>query len=219
VSVHPQSTELCGGTHVRRSGDIGLFKITSEGGIASGVRRIVAVTGLGALSWVREMEHEMRRAAELLRTGPKELARRVEATQKRVKELEKEVETAALRASASSGKDIRAEAREVNGIRVLAQRVDPADAKAYRGLADQWRDKLGSGVVVVWGEKDGKGLVLVGATKDIVARGFSAADAVREVAKEAGGSGGGKADLAQAGGADPARLGSAVEKLVSSVRA
>jgi alanyl-tRNA synthetase len=219
VSVHPQSTELCGGTHVRRSGDIGLFKITSEGGIASGVRRIVAVTGLGALSWVREMEHEMRRAAELLRTGPKELARRVEATQKRVKELEKEVETAALRASASSGKDIRAEAREVNGIRVLAQRVDPADAKAYRGLADQWRDKLGSGVVVVWGEKDGKGLVLVGATKDIVARGFSAADAVREVAKEAGGSGGGKPDLAQAGGADPARLGSAVEKLVSSVRA
>jgi alanyl-tRNA synthetase len=219
VSVHPQSTELCGGTHVRRSGDIGLFKITSEGGIASGVRRIVAVTGLGALSWVREMEHEMRRAAELLRTGPKELARRVEATQKRVKELEKEVETAALRATAVSGKDILAEAREVNGVKVLAQRVDPADAKTYRGLADQLRDKLRSGVVVVWGEKDGKGLVLVGATKDIVARGFSAADAVREVAKEAGGSGGGKPDLAQAGGADPARLGSAVEKLVSSVRA
>jgi len=219
VSVHPQSTELCGGTHVRRSGDIGLFKITSEGGIASGVRRIVAVTGLGALSWVREMEHEMRRASELLRTGPKELARRVEATQKRVKELEKEVETAALRATAVSGKDVLSEAREVNGVKVLAQRVDPADAKTYRGLADQLRDKLRSGVVVVWGEKDGKGLVLVGATKDIVARGFSAADAVREVAKEAGGSGGGRPDLAQAGGADPRLLGLAVEKLVSSVRA
>jgi alanyl-tRNA synthetase len=219
VSVHPQSTELCGGTHVRRTGDIGLFKITSESSIASGVRRIVAVTGSGALSWVRDMEHEVRRAAELLRTSPKELVKRVEATQRRVKDLEKEVETAALRASSANAKDVLAEAREVNGIRVLAQRVDPADAKAYRGLADQLRDKLRSGVVVVWGEKDGKGLVLVGATKDIVARGFSAAEAVQEVAREAGGSGGGKADLAQAGGADPERLGPAVEKLVASVRA
>ena len=219
VSVHPQSTELCGGTHVWRSGDIGFFKITSEGGIASGVRRIVALTGIGAAAWVREMEHEVRRASELLKTSPKELVRRVEATQRRVKELEKEVETAARRASAASSKDVLSEAREVNGVKVLAHRVDPADAKAYRALADQFRDKLKSGIVVVWGEKDGKGMVLVGATKDIVERGFSAADAIREVAKEAGGSGGGKPDLAQAGGADPARLGSAVEKLVASVRA
>jgi len=219
VSVHPQSTELCGGTHVRRTGDIGFFKITSEGGIASGVRRIVALTGIGAAAWVRDMEHEVRRASEALRTSPKELVRRVEATQRRVKELEKEVETAARRASAASSKDVLSEAREVNGVKVLAHRVDPADAKAYRALADQFRDKLQSGVVVVWGEKDGKGLVLVGATKDIVARGFSAADAIREVARVAGGSGGGKPDLAQAGGADPALLGAAVEKLVASVRA
>jgi len=219
VSVHPQSTELCGGTHVRRTGDIGFFKITSEGGIASGVRRIVALTGIGAAAWVRDMEHEVRRASEVLKTSPKELVRRVEAAQRRVKELEKEVETAARRASAASSRDVLSEAREVNGVKVLAQRVDPADAKAYRGLADQLRDKLRSGVVVVWGEKDGKGLVLVGATKDIVARGFSAADAIREVARVAGGSGGGKPDLAQAGGADPALLGDAVEKLVASVRA
>jgi len=219
VSVHPQSTELCGGTHVQRTGDIGFFKITSEGGIASGVRRIVALTGIGAAAWVRDMEHEVRRASEALRTSPKELVRRVEATQRRVKELEKEVETAARRASAASSKDVLSEAREVNGVKVLTHRVDPADAKAYRALADQFRDKLQSGVVVVWGEKDGKGLVLVGATKDIVARGFSAADAIREVARVAGGSGGGKADLAQAGGADPALLGAAVEKLVASVRA
>jgi alanyl-tRNA synthetase len=219
VSVHPQSTELCGGTHVRRTGDIGLLKITSEGGIASGVRRIVALTGIGAMGWIREMEHEVRRAAELLKTSPRELVRRVEATQRRVKELEKEVETAARRASAASSTDVLSEAREVNGVKVLAHRVDPADAKAYRLLADQFRDKLRSGVVVVWGEKDGKGLVLVGATKDIVARGFSAADAIREVARVAGGSGGGKPDLAQAGGADPTLLGAAVERLVASVRA
>ncbi|MGO9066954.1 MAG: alanine--tRNA ligase [Myxococcaceae bacterium] len=218
VSVHPESTELCGGTHVRRSGDIGLFKITGESSIASGVRRIVALTGTGALSWVRDLEHEVRRAAELLRTSPKELVKRVEATQKRLKELEREVETVGLQASSGTG-DPLAQVREVNGIKVLATRVEPADAKRYRGLADQYRDRLKSGVVVVWGEKDGKGLVLVAATKDLVAKGLSAGDLVREVARETGGAGGGKADLAQAGGADPSLMAAAVEHLVARVGA
>ena len=216
VSVHPESTELCGGTHVRRSGDIGFFKLTGESSIASGVRRIVALTGVGAVSWVRELEHEVRRAAELLRTSPKELVKRVEATQKRVKELEREVETVALQASAGPT-DVLSQVREVNGIKVLATRVDPADAKRFRGLADQYRDRLRSGVVVVWGEKDGKGLVLVAATKDLVEKGLSAGDLVREVARETGGAGGGKADLAQAGGGDPALLPRAVERLVARV--
>ncbi len=218
VSVHPESTELCGGTHVRRSGDIGLFKITGESSIASGVRRIVALTGSGALTWVRDLEHEMRRAAEVLKTSPKELVKRVEANQRRVKELEREVEAVALRASSGAG-DALAQVREVNGIKVLATRVEPADAKRYRGLADQYRDRMKSGVVVVWGEKDGKGLVLVAATKDLVAKGLSAGDLVREVARETGGAGGGKADLAQAGGADPALLADAVEHLVARVGA
>jgi alanyl-tRNA synthetase len=216
VSVHPESTELCGGTHVRRSGDIGFFKITGESSIASGVRRIVAMTGAGAAAWVRELEHEVRRAAELLRTSPKELVKRVEATQKRVKELEREVETVGLQAS-SGTVDVFSQVREVNGIKVLATRVDPADAKRYRGLADQYRDRLRSGVVVVWGEKDGKGLVLVAATKDLVEKGLSAGDLVREVARETGGAGGGRADLAQAGGGDPALLPRAVERLVARV--
>jgi alanyl-tRNA synthetase len=218
VSIHPESTELCGGTHVRRSGDIGLFKITSESSIASGVRRIVALTGAGALAWVREMEHEVRRAAEVLRTSPKELVKRAEATQKRLKELEREVEKVGLQTSSSST-DALSQVREVNGIKVLATRVDPADAKRYRGLADQYRDRLKSGVVVVWGEKDGKGLVLVAATKDLVAKGLSAGDMVREVARETGGAGGGKADLAQAGGGDPLLLAAAVEHLVARVGA
>ena len=178
VSVHPETTELCGGTHVRRSGDIGLFKLTGESSIASGVRRITGLTGSGALAWVRELEHEMRRAAEVLRTSPKELVKRVEATQKRLKELEREVETVSLQASAGTA-DAFSQVREVNGIKVLATRVEPADAKRYRGLADQYRDRLKSGVVVVWGEKDGKGLVLVAATKDLVAKGLSAGDLVR----------------------------------------
>jgi len=217
VSVHPETTELCGGTHVQRSGDIGLFKLTSESSIASGVRRIVALTGEGALLWVRELEHELRRAAEALRTSPKELVKRAEATQKRLKELEREVETVALQASGAG--DALSQVREVNGIKVLATRVEPADAKRYRGLADQYRDRLKSGVVVVWGEKDGKGLVLVAATKDLVAKGLSAGDMVREVARETGGAGGGKADLAQAGGADPLLLAAAVENLVARVGA
>jgi alanyl-tRNA synthetase len=218
VSVHPETTELCGGTHVKRSGDIGLFKLTSESSIASGVRRIVALTGSGALAWVRELEHEMRRAADALRTSPKELVKRVEATQKRLKELEREVETVSLKAS-SGAADALSLVREVNGIKVLATRVEPADAKRYRGLADQYRDRLKSGVVVVWGEKDGKGLVLVAATKDLVAKGLSAGDLVREVARETGGAGGGKADLAQAGGGDPSLLAAAVENLVARVGA
>jgi alanyl-tRNA synthetase len=218
VSVHPETTELCGGTHVRRSGDIGLFKITSESSIASGVRRIVALTGSGALAWVRELEHEMRRAAEVLRTSPKELVKRVEATQKRLKELERRAETVELTTGPGAG-DVLSQVREVNGIKVLATRVEPADAKRYRGLADQYRDRLKSGVVVVWGQKDGKGLVLVAATKDLVAKGLSAGDLVREVARETGGAGGGKADLAQAGGGDPALLAAAVEHLVARVGA
>jgi alanyl-tRNA synthetase len=218
VTVHPQSTELCGGTHVRRSGDIGLFKIISESGIASGVRRVTAVTGMGALQYVRETERELRKAADVLKTSPKELVKRVEATQKRVKELEKKVEEVAVKAQTASSKDLLDQARDVNGLKVLATRVDPADDKVFRGLADQLRDRIRSGVVAIGGEKDGKALILVAATKDVVAKGISAGDLVREMAKEVGGKGGGKADMAQAGGPDASKLGVALDKLYELVK-
>ncbi len=218
VTVHPQSTELCGGTHVRRSGDIGLFKLVSESGIASGVRRVTAVTGVGALQYVREAERELRRAAELLKTSPKELFKRVEATQKRVKELERKVEEVAIKAQTTSSKDLLDQAREVNGMKVLATRVDPADDKIYRGLADQLRDRIRSGVVAIGGEKDGKALILVAATKDVVARGISAGALVREMAKEVGGKGGGKPDMAQAGGPDASKISAALDKLYELVK-
>jgi alanyl-tRNA synthetase len=219
VTVHPQSTELCGGTHVRRSGDIGLFKIVSEGGIASGVRRVTAVTGVGALQYLRETERELRKAADLLKTSPKELVKRVEATQKRVKELEKKIEEVAVKAQTASSKDLLDQAREVNGVKVLATRVDPADDKVFRGLADQLRDRIRSGVIAIGGEKDGKALILVAATKDLVEKGFSAGDLVREMAKEVGGKGGGKADMAQAGGPDASKLTAALDKLYELVKA
>jgi alanyl-tRNA synthetase len=213
VSVHPESVELCGGTHVHRTGDIGLFKITGESSIASGVRRIVAVTGRGALEHVRETEKEVRRASELLKSTPREVSKRVEALQKRVRELERKVEEAALRATGASSRNVMEQVREVKGVKVLTTRVDPADAKVFRGLADQLRDKLKSGVVGIGGEKDGKALILVAATQDLVDRGVKAGDLVREMAREVGGSGGGKADMAQAGGSDPARIPAALEKL------
>jgi alanyl-tRNA synthetase len=218
VTVHPESTELCGGTHVRRSGDIGLFKIASESGVASGVRRIVALTGLGALQYVREQEHELRKVAELLRSSPKEVARRVEATQKRVKELERKVEEVSVKAQTAGSKDLLENAREVNGMKVLATRVDSGDDSVLRGMADQLRDRIRSGVVAIGGEKDGRAIILVAATKDVVAKGINAGALVREMAKEVGGKGGGKADMAQAGGPDAAKLPAALDKLYELVK-
>jgi len=218
VTVHPESTELCGGTHVRRSGDIGLFKLSSESGVASGVRRIIALTGVGALQHVREQEHELRKAAELLKTSPKDVAKRVEAAQKRVKELERKVEEVSVKAQTAGSKDLLEQARDVNGMKVLATRVDPADDKVFRGMADQLRDRMSSGVIAIGGEKDGRAIILVALTKDVVAKGFSAGDLVREMAKEVGGKGGGKADMAQAGGPDASKLPIALEKLYELVK-
>jgi alanyl-tRNA synthetase len=218
VTVHPRSTELCGGTHVRRSGDIGLFKVTGESGVASGVRRITAVTGLGALQYVRDTERELKKAAELLKTSPKELVKRVEATQKRVKELERKVEEVAVKAQAGSSKDLMEQARDINGMKVLATRMDPADPNVFRGLADQLRDRIKSGIIAIGGEKDGKVVLLVAATKDVVARGIHAGNLLRDMAKEVNGRGGGKPDLAQGGGEDPSRIPAAFNKLYELVQ-
>jgi len=218
VTVHPQTTELCGGTHVRRSGDIGLFKLVSESGVASGVRRINAVTGLGALQYVRETERELKKASELMKTTPRDLVKRVEATQKRVKELERKVEEVTVKAQTGSSKDLLEQARDINGIKVLATRMDPADPNVFRGLADQLRDRIKSGVVLIGGEKDGKAVLMVAATQDVVKRGINAGALLRELAKEVNGRGGGKPDLAQGGGEDPSRISAAFDKLYELVK-
>jgi alanyl-tRNA synthetase len=218
VTVHPQSTELCGGTHVRRSGDIGLFKVVSEAGVASGVRRITGVTGLGALQYVRDTERELKKVAELLKTSPKDLFKRVEATQKRVKELEKKVEEVTVKAQTGTSKDLMEQARDINGMKVLATRMDPADPNVFRGLADQLRDRIKSGIIAIGGEKDGKVVLLVAATKDVVARGIHAGNLLRDMAKEVNGRGGGKPDLAQGGGEDPSRIPAAFDKLYELVK-
>ncbi len=212
VQMGPESRELCGGTHVARTGDIGFFKIESEGSIASGVRRIFAHTGDAALARVQEEEAQLRRAAELLKGSPKELVQRVEGAARRIKELEQQLAAEKKRGATASSANLLEGMREVKGVKVLSVRSENAEPQAMRELADKIRDKLGSGVVALGGERDGKALLLVAVTKDLTAR-YRAGDLVRELAKEVGGSGGGKPDIAQAGGPNPAGLGKALEKL------
>jgi alanyl-tRNA synthetase len=217
VTVHPESTELCGGTHVSRSGDIGLFKIIEESAIAAGVRRIVALTGSAAFNHLRELERLLISSATLYKAAPRDLPKRIEANQKRVKELEKKLEDVQLRA-ASASSDAES-VQDVNGIKVLTHRVDGADANLLKQLADKYRDKLQSGVVGLGGATaDGKAIILVAATKDLVEKGFKSGDAIKAMAVEVGGKGGGKPEMAQAGGTDPSRLTHAFEKLIAHVR-
>ncbi len=216
VSIGP-SRELCGGTHVRRSGDIAFFKIESEESIAAGVRRIVARTGPGAVELAQREGLELRRAAALLRAGPFEVAQKVEQAQRRVKELEKRLEEAQGEMAAARSGDLVSQAREVNGVKVLVARVE-GDGKALRELADKLRAALGRAVVALGSERAGKALLLVAVTKDLTAR-VKAGDIVREAAGLVGGSGGGKPDLAQAGGSNPAGLDRALQKVRELVAA
>jgi alanyl-tRNA synthetase len=204
------STELCGGTHVKAVGDIGLFKIVSEGGIAAGVRRIEAMTGAGALDWVEADEDRLLRLAGLLKGGREDLDDRVAGLLERSRGLEKELEQLKARLASSAGKDLASQAQEIGGIKVLAARLDGVDPKALRETLDQLKDKLGSGVVVLAAESDGKVSLAAGVTRDLTDR-FKAGDLIREVAARVGGKGGGRPDMAQAGGSDPAGIPAALE--------
>jgi len=216
VSIGP-SKELCGGTHVRRSGDIQFFKIASEESIAAGVRRIVASTGPRAVELAQRTEGELRQAASLLRSGPFEVAQKVEALQKRVKDVERQLEEAKGQMATARSGDLAEKAREVNGVKLLVERVE-GDGKALRELADKLRDKLGRGVVALASEQDGKAVLLVAVTKDLTGL-VKAGDLVREAAKLIGGSGGGKPDMAQAGGPDAAGIDRALARVRDLVTA
>ncbi len=217
VTVHPESTELCGGTHVFRSGDIGLFKITEESAIAAGVRRIVGLTGAAALEHLRSLERVLTESASLYKSAPADLPKRIEGSQKRVKELERKLEEAQLRAASASTESETVQ--EVNGIKVLTHRVDGADANLLKQLADKYRDKIRSGVIGLGGATaDGKAIILVTATKDVIEKGFKSGDAIKAMAAELGGKGGGKPEMAQAGGTDPSKLPQAFEKLIAHLK-
>ena len=210
------STELCGGSHVSRTGDIGLFKLRGESAVGAGVRRIEALTGEGALQQVQRRERELRQVADLLRCGEEDLAGRIEKLLVQQRELERSLAEARSKLASVEAEDLLAGVREVGGVKVLVRRLEEIDAKVLRTLADSLRDRLGSGVVVLGGTAEGKVLLLAAVTKDLLGR-VQAGSLVRELAPMVGGAGGGRPDFAQAGGRDPARLDEALERVYALV--
>jgi alanyl-tRNA synthetase len=213
VSIGGESIEFCGGTHVRRAGDIGLFKILGEAGVAQGVRRIEAVTGAGALDYLRKLEDELVRTGERLKAGPFEVASRVDKLLADQKALDRELDKLKQRlASGGGARDLLAEVVTIKGIQVLAAAVEVDDAKVLRDTGDQLRDKLGSGVIVLAGTGGAEVKLVAMVTKDLVAK-VSAGKLLGEIAAILGGRAGGRPDMAQGGGKDasqvPAALGAA----------
>ena len=214
-----ESLELCGGTHARSTGEIGLFRIVSEQGVAAGVRRIIAVTGEGALEYTREVEGTLARLAERLRATPATLSDRVEKLLQREKQLEKQIEelTRKLASGGGSGFDgWVSQARDVGGIKALALRSEVTDRAALRELAEKLRDTLGESVVLVGSVHDGKAQLVLTVAKPLTNR-FKAGDLIRPIAQIVGGSGGGRPDMAQAGGTDPTRIDEAMEALYAGL--
>jgi alanyl-tRNA synthetase len=209
VRVGDISMELCGGTHAQASGDIGLFKILQETGIAAGVRRIEAVTGAKALDVIRDQERTLDHLAALIKTDRPQLEGRLRKLLERQKELEREVESLQGKLNADQAGDLLQQAVHIDGINVVCGRVDNLDGKALRELADQVRDRLSSGVLVLGSAHDGKAGLLVAVTKDLTKR-LQAGALVKQLAAMVGGGGGGRPDLAQAGGSNPEQLGEAL---------
>jgi alanyl-tRNA synthetase len=216
VTVKDVSRELCGGTHANASGDIGLFRILSETGIAAGVRRIEAVAGMRAYQAAKEDERHLREIAGLLKASDPDIVSRVERTLDQLRDTEKELDRLKHRLQASQAGDVISAAREINGVRVLATRADNVDARDLRDYGDKLRDKLGSGILAVGSVKDGKVSLIVMVTKDATVK-YHAGTIIKHMAAILGGTGGGKPDLAQAGGKDPAKLDAALDALYTIV--
>jgi alanyl-tRNA synthetase len=212
------SMELCGGTHARATGDIGLFKILSEVGVAAGVRRIQAVTGDGALAHLREVEDTLNRAAHAAKASVQALPEKIEKLLSGEKALLKQIEELQRKLMSGGGgfDALVGQARDVAGIKVLGVRTDVTDRGQLRELAEKLRDKLGDSVVLVASEHEGKAQLVLTVAKPLLGR-YKAGELIKGVAQLVGGSGGGRPDMAQAGGTDPTRLDEAIESLYTGV--
>jgi len=204
------STELCGGTHASRAGDIGLFRVVSEGGIAAGVRRIEAVTGEGAFEYVVQTDHMLKDISGMLKATRDDVEEKVRQIVERSRRLEKEIGQLKDKLASGQGRDLAADAATIGGAKVVVTKVDGADAAALRNTVDQLKNKLGSAIVVL-GSVDaaGKALLIAGVTADLTSR-VKAGELVNFVAQQVGGKGGGRADLAQAGGTQPENIDAAL---------
>ena len=199
------SKELCGGTHVARTGDIGLFKIVGESGVAAGIRRVEAITGDNVLHYLQTLDTRINEAAAALRAQPSELTQRIGQVQDQVKTLEKELERLKSKLAASQGDELVSQAVDVAGIKVLAAKLDGADAKTLRETMDKLKDKLQTAAIVLGSVSDGKVALIAGVTADATAK-VKAGELVNFVAQQVGGKGGGRPDMAQAGGTEPEKL-------------
>ncbi|MCA3890839.1 MAG: alanine--tRNA ligase, partial [Burkholderia sp.] len=199
------SRELCGGTHVHRSGDIGFFKIVVEGGVAAGIRRVEAITGDNAVRYVQELDARVNEAAAALKAQPSELTQRIAQVQDQVKSLEKELGALKSKLASSQGDELAQQAVEVAGVYVLAATLDGADAKTLRETVDKLKDKLKSAAIVLAAVEGGKVSLIAGVTPD-ASKKVKAGELVNFVAQQVGGKGGGRPDMAQAGGTEPANL-------------
>jgi len=211
------SRELCGGTHVSRTGDIGLFKIVSEGGVAAGIRRVEAVTGEGALTLVQSLSSRVSEAAAALKAQPEELTQRIVQVQDQVRALEKEVAMLKSRLAASQGDDLVSQAVDVNGMKVLAATLTGADVATLRETMDKLKNKLKTAAIVLAAVNDGKVSLIAGVTADSISK-VKAGELVNFVAQQVGGKGGGRPDMAQAGGTDPSGLAKALDGVANWVR-
>jgi alanyl-tRNA synthetase len=216
VRTGDYSTELCGGTHVERTGDIGFFKVRAETGVAAGVRRVEALTGNGALAWMRGREQLLREIGELVHASEEEVAARVARLVAQQRELEKQLQQLQSKLTGSQSDDLLRQARQVDGITVLAAEVEGADDRALRDLADRLRDQIRSGVIVLGTTRGERALLLAAVTRDLTKR-YHAGEIIKRIAPLIGGSGGGKPDLAQAGGKEPGKLREALEAVYQIV--
>ena len=212
------SRELCGGTHVKRTGDIGLFKIVAESGVAAGVRRVEAVTGEGALALVQQQEQQLQQVADAVKAQPQEAAARVAQILDNVKSLEKELAALKSKLASAQGDELLAQAQDINGVSVLAARLDGADAATLRETLDKLKDKLKSAAIVLATVSDGKVSLIAGVTADQTGK-VKAGELVNFVAQQVGGKGGGRADMAQAGGTQPEHLATALTSVPVWVKA
>lgn len=217
LSIGEYSTELCGGTHVGRAGDIGLFKLVSETGVAAGVRRIEALTGLGALDWLDELGTRLAEVARLVKGNPANVDGKVGQLVDRNRLLEREIAELTARLAHSKGGELADRVQSIDGLNVIAERMDNVDAKSLRDTVDQLKNKLEPAAVVLAAVEDGKVRLAAGVTKGATDR-IQAGPLINFVARQVGGKGGGRPDMAQAGGNDPSALDVALKGVADWVR-
>jgi alanyl-tRNA synthetase len=206
------SLELCGGTHTRRTGDVGLFKIVSESAVGANVRRIEALTGKAALEYLQNQELEFRESAALLKTSPEQLRDRIDKLLKEQRQKDREIEALKSRLLSAQSDDLLSGVKEIQGARVLVREVQADSPKDLREVADRLKEKLDSGILVLGARKDDKAMLLCMVTKDLVSR-FKAGEIISRLSEMLGGKGGGRPDMAQGGGSRPELLGQALESV------